>query len=186
MKYLDLFPIFIIKPFFFISCTQIKNLSIDDQYKINAMIDSMQTLDQKNKYNIITIEKKYRVDVNSNNGKILTKKLKKEKLGVNYDSYKRSKDSLREIFEKTNNLNTERLIDITEKYGYPGRKRISNYTASALSIFINSNKNYFSKIREIIAKEYKAKRISEYEKDFILWHVNGRKTTPPIRKKNNR
>ena len=185
MKYLNLFPVFIIKLFFFISCTQIKKLSIDDQNTINAMIDSMQTLDQKNRYNLITIEKKYRVDVNSNNGKILTKKLKKEKLGVNYDSYKKSKDSLREIFQKTNNLNTECLIDITEKYGFPGRKRISNYTASALSIFINSNKNYYSKIKEIIAKEYKAKRISEYEKDLILWHVNGRKTAPPTYAKNN-
>lgn len=42
---------------------------------------------------------------------------------------------------------------------------------------------YFDEIKNIIELEFKKKHISEFEKDYIFWHLNRREGVPPRNKK---
>ena len=166
------------------ACSSTKEtLSMQDQTILKSMIDSMYNLDQKHRHSLINIESKYKVDIKSNNGIFLNPKAKKKKLGEKFSSYQKSKDSIRDIIQETNNSNTKLLLSLTEKYGFPSKKRMEIKAASAFFIFVHSPKEYYPKIRDIINSEFKEKRISEYEKAYIFWHIDGRKSMPPRKQK---
>lgn len=76
--------------------------------------------------------------------------------------------------------NTKKLIEITEKYGFPGMKHL-HHDIPVFLVFVHSDKEDFEKIRNLIKNEFEAGRVSKFEKDYIFWHLNGRNgLTPPI------
>ncbi|MDR6301654.1 hypothetical protein [Mesonia maritima] len=86
------------------------------------------------------------------------------------------------LFEKVINpsdeKNTKELIKITKKYGFPGMWRL-NHDFPVHMVFVHADQKYFPIIKKLIEKEFKAKRISNYEKEYIFWHLNGRVNMPP-------
>ena len=71
------------------------------------------------------------------------------------------------------NKNTELLIDIIKKRGYPNKKNTSCEKFPG-TIFVHSQSQYFEEIRTLIEDEYKQKRIEYPEYVFFLHHINGR------------
>ena len=72
------------------------------------------------------------------------------------------------------NKNTELLIEIIKKRGYPNRENC-NCTIFPKTVFRHSQPQYFEKIRPLILKEFKAGRLNKFDYNFILHHLNGRK-----------
>ena len=79
-----------------------------------------------------------------------------------------------QIFE--DNKNTELLIRIINKRGYPNKENCncSEKTLNHLIVFRHSQTKYFDEIRILIEKEYKAKRLPEKKYKLFLDHINGR------------
>lgn len=138
----------------------------------------MYIIDQNIRNGSTVIDSIYRVDRKSN-GRFLFTKEKKIKLGDKYRLYEKSQDSIYSLMEKIDLSNTEQLIFLTEKYGFPSKERLKASKACAYLIFVHSPKKHHSKIEKIISLEYQKKRISEYEKEYIFWHLKGRKGMPP-------
>ncbi|GAA4273845.1 hypothetical protein U6A24_02110 [Aquimarina gracilis] len=86
-------------------------------------------------------------------------------------------DSLWQLQEKIDNKNTERLIEITEKYGFPSPHRIDQPIA-AWMIFQHSAKKYHKKLKPLLERECEAARIGDVEYEMIKWHLEGRKGFP--------
>ena len=161
------------------SCSSIKkSLNKGDRTFLNKTIDSMYVIDQNIRYATSEIDSIYKVDRKSN-GKYLFEREKKEKLGNKYFEYKKLQDSVLSMRKKIDSLNTEKLLFITKKYGFPSKDRLRAKKASAYLIFVHSHRDYYLTIKNLINSEYKAKRISEYEKAYIFWHLNGRNQMPP-------
>jgi len=90
----------------------------------------------------------------------------------------------KEIFENFLNpidtLNTDRMIEIIEKYGFPSVKRLEKYSDQELEfspyiILIHTPFSYKERVVELIEKEYKAGNLrSSCQYGYILWHLNGR------------
>ena len=94
-------------------------------------------------------------------------------------------DSLKDVMDKIDEYNTKRLIEITEKYGFPSNYRLKVYKSKAYLLFVHSPTKYFPKINLLIEKEFEAGRISEYCKEYIFWHTKrNRSGLPPISGKN--
>lgn len=74
--------------------------------------------------------------------------------------------------------NTERLIRLTKKYGFPGMKHL-NHDVPVFLVFVHSKIKFYKEVRELIKKEYQAGRVSKFERDFIFWNLNGSKGIPP-------
>jgi hypothetical protein len=162
-----------------ISCLSVKRRLKDKQrFILNKKIDSMYELDQGVRYAMSNLDSIYKVDWKSN-GKPLFAKEKRKKLGEKYGEYRRKNDSLRNLMQRIDNSNTNKLLQLTNQYGFPSKDRLKAIRASAYFIFVHSPKKYRQEIRELITSEYKNKRISEYEKAYIFWHINGRKEFPP-------
>lgn len=145
----------------------------------------MYTLDQEIRHSIRKIDSLFKVDRGSN-GRFLIISQKKKKLGDEYLKYKKVQDSIYSIMKKINVQNTEKLLEITKDYGFPSKQRLESKTASAYLIFVHSPEQYHKEINSLITSEYKAKRISEYEKAYIFWHINKRKGLPPRLSKNGK
>jgi len=74
---------------------------------------------------------------------------------------------------KIDEHNTKELIRLTKKYGFPGILHLGHDVPIFL-VFVHSDKAYWDEIRGLIEKEYDAGRISEFGKDYIFWHLDGR------------
>ncbi len=83
-------------------------------------------------------------------------------------------DSLMQLQIVLDNENTERLIDIVKTRGYPNKEN-SPCEVFPGGVFIHSQKKYWDEIRILAEQEFKEKRMSESEYNFILYHINGRK-----------
>jgi len=90
---------------------------------------------------------------------------------------KEEEDSIMDSQIELDNENTELLIDIIEKRGYPNKNNCECKTFPGL-IFVHSQKKYWGKIRTLIEIEYKEKRMEIGTYKYILWHINERKGTP--------
>ncbi len=75
-------------------------------------------------------------------------------------------------------INTESLIALTKKYGFPGMDYL-NHDVPVFLVFVHSDKKYFKQIRKLISKEFKVGHVSKFERDYIFWHLDGRKGLPP-------
>ncbi|HET8810000.1 MAG TPA: hypothetical protein VFM65_07030 [Flavobacteriaceae bacterium] len=78
-----------------------------------------------------------------------------------------------DVFNVQDDKNIKRLIAITEKYGFPGMESLG-HDIPIFVIFVHAAPEYFEEVRKLIEKEYKRGNVSEFEKDFIFWHLNGR------------
>lgn len=83
---------------------------------------------------------------------------------------------------------TERLIDITQKYGFPTIKRLKKYydkdfsdkEFNPLVIFIHSPNKYWEELKILIKSEYDNKMINQCEYGYLLWHFTGRINFQPM------
>ncbi|NIK93433.1 hypothetical protein GZ212_14820 [Mangrovimonas sp. CR14] len=83
---------------------------------------------------------------------------------------------------------TERLIEITKKYGFPSVERIKKYynkefvdpEFSPLIIFIHSPKKYWEELKELMLGEYKNGTINQCQYGYALWQFTGRKSFQPM------
>lgn len=105
---------------------------------------------------------------------------KKKFLGNRFQVYQKKRDSLVAIMLEIDEENTNRLIDITSKYGFPSMRRLNEKKAKAYFLFVHSQKHHFERIRKLLDTEYQSNRISEYEYAYIQWHLNGRGSAPPM------
>lgn len=80
---------------------------------------------------------------------------------------------LHEILKPLDRKNTEKLIEITKKYGFPGMDYL-HHDIPIFMIFVHSEKKYHQEIKKLILEEFEKGRISEFEKDYILWHLKNR------------
>ena len=82
-------------------------------------------------------------------------------------------------------INTNRLIQLTEKYRFLSHEHLklllpneqdTELTSSPGLIFIHAPQNKFPYLRKLIEKEYRLKRIDTRECSHIFWHLNVRVT----------
>ena len=83
---------------------------------------------------------------------------------------------------------TERMIEITKKYGFPSIDRIKKYynkeffdpEFNPLIIFIHSPKKYWDELKELMLNEYKTGTINQCQYGYSLWQFTGRKSFQPM------
>lgn len=83
---------------------------------------------------------------------------------------------------------TERLIEITKKYGFPNIERIKKHYKkefidpefNPLIIFIHSPKKYWEQLKELMLNEYKTGTINQCQYGYSLWQFTGRKSFQPM------
>lgn len=160
------------------SCKNKYDLSASEIEFLIKETDEMHEKDQGIRQEFAELDVFYGVD-SETNGRFLFTKDKKEILGEEYTEYKRKGDSLRDIMHSIDEVNTNKLLTLTKKYGFPSKERLGTYHASAYFIFVHSSRKYFDEIRSLIDKEYEAKRISEYERAYVFWHLDGRNGMMP-------
>ncbi|WP_430412157.1 hypothetical protein [Kordia sp.] len=160
------------------SCKNKYDLSVSEIEFLIKETDEMHEIDQGIRHKLIDLDVYYGVDRKSY-GSFLSFKDKKEILGKEYAEYRRKGDSLREVMHSIDEVNTQKLLALTKQYGFPGKERLGTYHASAYFIFVHSARKYFDEIRTLINQEYEAKRISEYERAYIFWHLDGRNGMMP-------
>jgi len=160
------------------SCKNKYDLSVSEVEFLIKETDEMHESDQRIRHEFIKLDVYYGVDLESN-GSFLSFKDKKEILGKEYAEYRRKGDSLRDVMHSIDEVNTKKLLALIRKYGFPSKERLGTYHASAYFIFVHSDRQYFDEIRILIEQEYAAKRISEYERAYIFWHLDGRNGMMP-------
>lgn len=83
---------------------------------------------------------------------------------------------------------TERMIEITKKYGFPSIDRIKKYynkefvdpEFNPLIIFIHSPKKYWDELKVLMLNEYKNGVINQCQYGYALWQFTGRKSFQPM------
>lgn len=83
---------------------------------------------------------------------------------------------------------TERLIEITNKYGFPDLNKIKKYYKkkfidpefNPVIIFIHSPNKYWNELKVLIKNEYKTGNINQCTYGYLLWHFNGRGSIQPM------
>jgi len=83
---------------------------------------------------------------------------------------------------------TERMIEITKKYGFPGVKRIRAFydkkfvdpEFNPYIIFVHAPKKYWEELKSLMKKERDEGRISTCTYGHLLWHFTGRKSFQPM------
>jgi hypothetical protein len=83
---------------------------------------------------------------------------------------------------------TERMIEITKKYGFPTIERIKKYYKkefvdpefNPLIIFIHSPNKYWEDLKELMLNEYTTGIINQCEYGYALWQFTGRKSFQPM------
>ncbi|MCF6298040.1 MAG: hypothetical protein L3J08_08700 [Flavobacteriaceae bacterium] len=83
-------------------------------------------------------------------------------------------DSLMTLQENLDNKNTEILIDIIKKIGYPKMDSLPCKESPDL-IFLHSQPQYFEEIKLLITKEYKKGSLNDFKYGMWLRHLGGRK-----------
>ena len=83
---------------------------------------------------------------------------------------------------------TERMIEITEKYGFPSTKRIKMYYEEEFNdpefnpyiLLIHAPKEYWNELITLMKNELDNNRISKCTYGHMLWHFTGRKSFQPM------
>lgn len=164
-----------------IGCGIKYDLSQKEKSELIKIVDSLYDIDQGSRYKLSIPDSIYGL---SEGFYMNLPNVKKDNLGVHYDTYKKSYDNIVDVMKRSDITNTEKLIDITKRYGFPSSERLGVYKAKAYMIFVHSPKIYHPQIEALILEEYKEGRITEYKKEYIFWHLNGRNGLPPMAGKN--
>ncbi len=127
----------------------------EDRAELAEELKAMEETDQKNR--------------------LLLRALKKQQLPDSI--YKKKSDSIWAIQTPIDKKNTERLIEITKKYGFP---RVSRLGApiGVWIIFQHSAEEYREELSQLLAEEHKAGRLPDIEYEMLKWHLGGRKGIP--------
>ncbi len=162
-------------------CDNQYHLSQKKKEKLITIVDSLFEIDQGSRNKLSIPDSIYSLEEGTymNLPQVL-----RDSLGVDYDNYKKSFDSLIALMKESDITNTEKLIEITEKYGFPSAKRLGVNKSKAYMIFVHTPKIYYPRVESLVLKEYEQSRMSEYEKEYIFWHIKGRKGLPPMAGKN--
>lgn len=101
-------------------------------------------------------------------------------------------DSLRkQIWEKNispkDEFHTQRLIDLTRKYGFPSSNRLKEYSNEEINfnpllLFIHSPSVFSQEIATLMKSEKEENRIKKCDYGYLLWHLGGRKDFTPMLK----
>ena len=83
---------------------------------------------------------------------------------------------------------TERMIEITKKYGFPSLKRIKKYydkefvdpEFNPYILFVHSPKRYWEELKVLMKNELENGIIEKCTYGHILWHITGRKSFQPM------
>ncbi|MFP4845296.1 hypothetical protein [Winogradskyella sp. PE311] len=87
---------------------------------------------------------------------------------------KKEIDSMKIIRTKIDKFNTEKLIELTNEYGWISGERIDCPNLRTWLIFRHSDPKYFDEITELIDKEHNAKRLGDWPYKLIKNHLEGR------------
>jgi hypothetical protein len=90
---------------------------------------------------------------------------------------KKEIDSIWALQIKIDNENTEKLIELTKKYGWLSDERLDCLKLNIWIIFRHSQKKYFEQISELIEKEHNSNRLNDWHYKLIKNHLNGRPKT---------
>lgn len=93
------------------------------------------------------------------------------------NQYQKQWDSIWQLQLVIDHKNTKRIIEITEKYGFPDPRR----TGKPISVWLllhHSPREYHEEIKSLIDREYNSKRMDSTTYGMLKWHVNGRKGYP--------
>lgn len=79
---------------------------------------------------------------------------------------------------------TERMIEITKKYGFPSLNRIKKYydneftdpEFNPLILFIHSPRKYWDELKTLMLEEYKNGTINQCQYGYLLWQFTGRQS----------
>ncbi len=112
----------------------------------------------------------------------LSKNLTKDWIRKNeFQNEKLAKQILEHYTVPLDNRHTERLIEITKKYGFPSRKRIEKFYTNSLPeefnpyiIFVHSQPEYWEELKSLMEKELEKGNITNCVYGHLLWHINGR------------
>lgn len=85
-------------------------------------------------------------------------------------------------------LHTERLIEITKKYGFPSVDRIRKFYNKEfvdsefrpMLIFIHSPSQYWEELKVLILEEYRIGNINQCQYGYLLWQFTGRQSFKPM------
>ena len=160
------------------SCKNKYDLSTSEIELLTNEVNEMYERDQGIRNELTKLDSFYGVD-RKTNGYFLSTKDKKDLLKEEYAEYNYKRDSIWEAIHPIDDANTKQLISLTKKYGFPSRERLKVKKAKAYFILVHSDRQYFDEIRSLIEQEYEAKRISEYERAYIFWHLDGRQGMMP-------
>ncbi|MCP9201286.1 hypothetical protein MKO06_15355 [Gramella sp. GC03-9] len=82
-------------------------------------------------------------------------------------------------------IHTERVIEITKKYGFPSAKRLKEYSEenidfNPLILLIHSPFEYSEDLKKIVKIEREKGRLEKCDYGYLLWHLNGRSDFQPM------
>ncbi len=91
------------------------------------------------------------------------------------------KKIMSEYIIPTDEKHTERLMEITNTYGFPNVNRLKQFYNLTLDekfdpllLFIHAPKKYWDELKIIMEQEYKIGNINKCHYGYLLWHFNGR------------
>lgn len=102
---------------------------------------------------------------------------------VNSDSLK--KKIWNTYINPMDQLHTERMIQITKKYGFPSAQRLKKFAKDSIDfnpliLLIHSPKKFSRQLIEIAEYEKTEGRIQKCDYGYLLWHLNGRSNFQPM------
>lgn len=85
----------------------------------------------------------------------------------------------------TDKIHTERMIEITQKYGFPSAERLKNYSEESIDfrpliLLIHSPFDYSEEIKKLAKIEKENGRLKKCDYGYLLWHLNGRSDFQPM------
>lgn len=162
--------------FIILGCSKNKELSQQEKTMLIRVVDSMHDIDQEVRLahykldSLFGLKKTFFIN---------NKKIKQEVLGSKFESYEKSVDSIWVLMKENDKTNTKLLLELTDKFGFPSSERLGVYKSKAYWIFVHTPSEDFEAVERVINEEFELGRISEYKKEYIFWHLNGRNGMPP-------
>lgn len=82
-------------------------------------------------------------------------------------------------------IHAKRLIEITNKYGFPSIKRVKTYYKGTLDfnpvvLFIHSPFKFSLELKALMKEELHQKNLDRCTYGYLLWHFEGRKDFKPM------
>ena len=82
-------------------------------------------------------------------------------------------------------IHTERMIEITQKYGFPSAQRLKKFSKDSIEfnpliLLIHSPSRFSKELIEIAEYEKSKDRIKKCDFGYLLWHLKGRSDFQPM------